>query len=120
MEGKVLIYFTSYSGDDFYMVTSKPDIKGMNAENFCKTFIPEEYNGWAEMNEPFKYGRFKKYKINEDGTCNILFEPCIGTSLPFQIREQDIIDTTKMEPDKKYFSDDMDVIDAFVECGVPY
>ena len=118
LDGKVLVYFTSYSTDNYYMVTSNPDVKKMRGEEFCRTFIPDEYNGWE--GKKFKYGRFKVYPIKDDGSCNIPYEPCNGTSMMFPIREQDIIDTTKMEDDKVYFSDEMSNIGAYIACSEPY
>ena len=118
MNEKVLIHFTTYSGDNHYLVTSNPEVKKMTAEEFCKTFVPYEYEGWGDRK--FEYGRFDIYKINTDGSCNIPYKPCIGHSMWFPIREQDIIDTTKMEDDKVYFSDEMSNIGAYIACSEPY
>ena len=114
---KVLIYFTTYSVDNYYMVTSKDEVKKMSAEEFCKEFLPEEYECWDGK---FKYGRFSEWKINENGSCNIKYKPCIGHSSFFPIREMDIIDTTKMEEDKLYSSDEMRSVGGYIDCGVPY
>lgn len=80
-----LVYFTTYSGDNYYIVLPDENAKNLNAKEFCERFLPIEYSCWT--NHTFKYKRFKCYEINEDGSCNIPYEPGIGISSPFQIRE---------------------------------
>ena len=113
-----LVYFTTYSGDNYYMVSSDENVKNLNAKEFCERFLPVEYSYWN--NRVFKYKRFKCYKINEDGLCNIPYEPGIGLSSPFQIIEQDVIDTLKMEKEKLYSSDTLMRNNAYIACGETY
>ena len=117
MDKKILIHFTTYSGDDYYMVTSDPYIKKLFAKEFCERFLPEEYAYWGEK---FKYGRFKTHKINDNGSCYIPYVPCIGSSMTIPLREQDVIDTSKMENDKLYSYDELCAIKGFLAFGEPY
>ena len=114
----ILVYFTTYSGDNYYIVLSEENVKNLNAKEFCERYLPVEYSCW--INRTFKYQRFKCYKINEDGSCNIPYEPGIGISSPFQIREQDIIDTLKMEKGKLYSPDTLMRNNAYIACDEKY
>ena len=114
----ILIHFTTYSGDNWYMISSDENVKNLNAKEFCERFLPVEYSCWN--NHKFKYKRFKHYKINENGSCNIPYEPGIGISSPFLIRERDIIDTLKMENGKIYCSDSLMRNNAYIACAETY
>ena len=58
-----IYYFVSYSGDEFFLKSQSNDYK-FKPEEFCKDFIPDEYNGWDGLN--FKYKKFNVYQLPEN------------------------------------------------------
>ncbi len=87
-----LVYFKSYSCDDYYMLVDD-DFKLGTAEEFCKIYIDYEYEGW-EWNK-FKYNAFRTYPVLENGLCII----------PLSFGEIDVINTNKMKKNDCIFSD---------------
>ena len=87
-----LIYFKSYSCDDYYMLVDD-DFKPGTAEEFCKNYLDYEYEGWA--GSKFKYNAFRTYPVLENGLCII----------PLSFEEIDVINTCKMKKNDCIFSD---------------
>lgn len=88
--------FRSYSGDDFYLKTKNKNDTIKDAETFCKTYIPDEYNAWEEENVKFKYGTYKVYTIEEGETLKI----------PLSFGEYEIVNPNDIkEYDVAYFTD---------------
>ena len=99
MEDLKMIYickFISYSGDDFYLKTKDKDDTIKNAETFCKTYIPDEYESWEREKVKFKYHSYKIYEIKEGKTLKI----------PLSFGEYEIVNPDDIkEFNVAYFSD---------------
>lgn len=108
---KFLIRFKSYSFDNFYMLTTNNKLVDqktgklkINAEKFCKTYIPYEYKGWEKGK--FEYELFEVWPVADNGIARIVNR--IGG--PFIYTTTEKIDTTEMPEDVALFSDSIDFI----------
>lgn len=88
-----LVHFQSDSKDNYYMLVDST-FKCKSAEEFCKKYIPSEYEAWG--NDKFDYSKFKIYNV-KNGLCEI----------PLGAGEKDVIDTTKMKMNVCVFSDNI-------------
>ena len=108
---KFLIRFKSYSFDNFYMLTinnklvdQKTGKLKITAKEFCKTYVPYEYEGWKRRK--FEYELFEVWPVGDDGIAEVVNQIC-G---PFVFTETDRINTKKMPEDEALFSDDIDFV----------
>ena len=108
---KFLIRFKSYSFDNFYMLTTNNKLVDqktgklkITAKEFCKTYVPEEYEGWKRRK--FEYELFEVWPVGDDGIAEVVNR--IGG--PFIFTETDRIDTNEMPEDVALFSDSIDFV----------
>lgn len=108
---KFLIRFKSYSFDNFYMLTTNNKLVDqktgklkITAKEFCKTYVPEEYEGWKRRK--FEYELFEVWPVGDDGIAEVVNR--IGG--PFIFTETDRINTNEMPEDVAFFSDSIDFV----------
>lgn len=108
---KFLIRFKSYSFDNFYMLTTNNKLVDpktgklkITADKFCKTYIPEEYEGWK--GHKFEYELFEVWPVGDDGIANVIN----SLNGPFIFTETVRINTKEMPEDKAIFTDSIDFV----------
>lgn len=110
---KIVIRFKSYSFDKFYMLTSNEKLFSsktkklkITAKEFCKQYIPYEYEGWEAHGTKFKFEGFEFATVNSNGIATFINK----TGGPFVFFEIEKIDTNDMPEDKAIFSDSIDFV----------
>lgn len=108
---KFLIRFKSYSFDNFYMLTTNNKLVDqktgklkITAKEFCKTYVPYEYEGWKWRK--FEYELFEVWPVGNDGIAKVVNR----IDGPFIFIETDRIDTNEMSEDEALFSDSIDFV----------
>ncbi len=108
---KFLIRFKSYSFDNFYMLTSNNKLVDqqtgklkITAKDFCKTYVPQEYDGWKRRK--FEYELFEVWPVGEDGVAKVINR----LKGPFLFAETEKINTKEMPEDVAIFSDGIDYL----------
>lgn len=89
-----IMHFKSYSYDHFYMLVDDDFHPGSPTE-FCKKYIPYEYEPWIDEGRTFQYQYLREHPVLENGLCII--------KLSFD--EVDVINTNKMKKNVCDFSD---------------
>ena len=64
MEETYILYFKSYSQDEYFMKTKDSKCKELTSKQFAKQYIPYEYEAWG--NEKFQYDKFKVYTVKDN------------------------------------------------------
>lgn len=107
-----LIRFKSYSFDNYYMLTSNEKLftktgkLKISAKQFCKTYVPYEYEGWK--GKKFQHEGITFTTVNSKGIAVFLNFINCG---PFSSYVPERIDTKDMPEDVAIFSDGITYVD---------
>lgn len=88
------------------LFNSKTKKLKITAKEFCKQYIPYEYEGWVAPGTKFKFEGFEFATVNSNGIATFINK--IGG--PFVSFETEKIDTNDMPEDKAIFSDSIDFV----------
>lgn len=55
-----IYYFKSWSGDEYFMKSKTKEFNKFQAKEFCKKYIPDEYEAWRDNG--FKYEDFRIFE----------------------------------------------------------